>query len=90
MLLYEGKSAFYLLGYYGDETRCRLLTFPKRKTQQATKSLEVTEDARTYSPTEAEMHLQELHSEPHEENLQLRCEVVPIPQLGLPSCRPIP
>lgn len=74
MLLYASKTAYYLLGYYGDETRCRLLTFPKQA-QNNEHRLEVVEDPRTYTPSEAQDYLQRIHSDPNAEGLTLLCEV---------------
>ena len=76
MLLYESKKAYYMLGYYGEETRCRLLTFPKTQ-EQHPKRLHVAEDERTYTPTEVESLFRRKHADPNEEGLQLLCEVTP-------------
>ena len=73
MLLYEAKNAYYLLGYYGDETHCRLMTFPKQTQRHR---LIVQEDERTYTPKEAEELLQNIHNDPNQ-GLTLLCEVRP-------------
>lgn len=76
MLLYQSKTAFYLLGYYGDESSCRLLTFPKQS-PKSSKQLAVVEDSNIHTPQQAEAMFCDIHSDP-DEGLEFLCEVFPL------------
>eukprot|EP00210_Caulerpa_lentillifera_P003675 g3508.t1 len=57
MLLYNSSSAYYLLGYNGEETQCRLLIFSKSSHRG---SLKVEEDPQVLTPSEASDLLEEI------------------------------
>eukprot|EP00210_Caulerpa_lentillifera_P008438 g8050.t1 len=69
----ESKSGYYLLGYNGEETQCRLMVFSKTSDQR---TLKVVEDPRVLKPSDASRILEEIHSKDSIDagGLQLLCE----------------
>ena len=74
LFLYQAKTRYYLLGYNGQETECRLLEFSRLHPFSVEPP---KEDPKTYTPEEAQAYLQQLHKNGFADGgLHLMCEVL--------------